>query len=271
MTPIHYNDRGPAVLALQRGILAAGGALPRYGADGHLGGETWAALVELGARLGVRVAPVDLARAGRAAVPPEVVAHCAEVLAAQPRPARIWPCETTRPWPTRGARAWLATRAEGARLHAGVDLGGTDDRIVAPEPVRVELVLEASYGGRTPRYSRPAGWGGYGPHAVLCRALEAGAPVERWHLLAHVDRVSVEAGAVLAQGDLIARVAPIGAHLHWEVRVAAKPPAGWAAVEIALDPGRWLAGEDYRWQHGRDPCPPKPERTARTPRACRPR
>lgn len=43
---IRYGDRGPAVLELQRALLDLLGpsALPRYGADGALGSEGWAAL-----------------------------------------------------------------------------------------------------------------------------------------------------------------------------------------------------------------------------------
>lgn len=44
--PVRYGDRGPAVLELQRALIELLGpdALPRYGADGSLGAEGWAAL-----------------------------------------------------------------------------------------------------------------------------------------------------------------------------------------------------------------------------------
>jgi hypothetical protein len=272
---IHFNDRGPRVVALQRGLIAAGHTLPRYGADGHLGAETWSALGALASEIGVPIVSVDVARAHRAQVPSRLVAHVTPCEAAPLAPSRILPCETTRAFPLRGARAWLATRSDGARLHAGVDLGGSHDRIVAPEPLRVIEIVEASYGGRKPRFSRPAGWGGYGPHAVLCQALacEDGAlvPQDRWHLLAHVDRVAVEIGDTLAMGDAIAQVAPIGAHLHWEVRAQPRVTGGRAVVEIVYSPREWLDGVDRMWTHGVDPCPRVPERTMRTPRACRPK
>jgi hypothetical protein len=268
---IHYNDRGHAVLALQRGLIAAGHALPRFGADGHLGAETWTALGALASEIGVPIVSVDVARAHRAQVPSRLVAHVADALAALPAPTRILPCETTRVFPLRGARAWLATRSDGARLHAGVDLGGTHDRIVAPEPVRVIEIVEASYGGRKPRFSRPSGWGGYGPHAVLCQALDCDTPIERYHLLAHVDRVAVAIDDDLEMGDAIAQVAPIGAHLHWEVRAQPRVTGGRAVVEIVYSPREWLDGVDRMWTHGVDPCPRAPERTMRTPRACRPK
>lgn len=118
--PIHYNDKGPAVLALQRGILAAGGALPRYGADGHLGAETWAALVELGARLGVRVAPVDLARAGRAAVPPEVVAHLVSRTSASSGLLVANEVVPGTEWIRRDPSAWWENGERGTRARAAV-------------------------------------------------------------------------------------------------------------------------------------------------------
>lgn len=39
-----FNDRGPDVEAVQSKLLRLGYALPQYGADGHLGSETWNAL-----------------------------------------------------------------------------------------------------------------------------------------------------------------------------------------------------------------------------------
>ena len=41
---MRYGDRGSDVVEVQRILLARGYALPRYGADGVLGAETWAAL-----------------------------------------------------------------------------------------------------------------------------------------------------------------------------------------------------------------------------------
>lgn len=265
MTTIRYDDHdsGPVgpVRDLQRALLADGRALPLYGDDGHLGAEGWSALVDAARARSITLPP----RAPGAAVPPALLGALRGL--AQ-RPAdRVCPIETSRLWPARGARAWLADRAAGARLHAGVDLGTSHDAILAPEPCVVELAIKASYGGRLPRTSSPSGWAGYGPHAVLLRSLRAA----RWHLLAHVDRVSVRVGEAVEMGAQVARVAPIGAHLHWEVRQRPRPVGGEAVVELVLDPGDWLYGVDRRWTHGVDRCPPRPEATARTPAPCRPR
>ena len=39
-----FNDKGPEVRALQQALISKGYNLPQYGADGHLGSETWDAL-----------------------------------------------------------------------------------------------------------------------------------------------------------------------------------------------------------------------------------
>ena len=41
---MRYNDKGDAVLTVQHQLLQRGYSLPKYGADGHLGDETWGAL-----------------------------------------------------------------------------------------------------------------------------------------------------------------------------------------------------------------------------------
>lgn len=173
-----------------------------------------------------------------------------------PIPGARWPREGT-------ARAWLASRADGARLHAGVDLG-RNEPVLAPEAGRVVLVAEASYGGQTPRFSRPAGWGGYGPRAVLIHG-ESGF----FHLLAHVDDVRVSEGDEVAIGQQVATVSPVGRHLHWEVRRRARPPAGVAVVEIVDDPAAWLRHEERPWTPELG-MPERPGDTWRTPRAARP-
>lgn len=266
---IRYNDKDGApvgpVRDLQRALLADGRELPHFRDDGHLGPEAWAALEDAARARSIALPP----RATGAEVPSALLAAL-RPLAVRPMDRRI-PIDTARSWPSTGARAWLADRADGARLHAGVDLGTSHDYILAPEPCVVEQVITASYGGRLPRFSQPGGWGGYGPYAVLVRAASAGTPIDRWHLLSHIDRVVVREGDALLAGQRIAQVAPIGAHLHWEVRSQATPTGGAAVVEIVLDPGDWLYGIERRWTHGVDRCPTKPENTARTPRPCRPR
>ncbi len=43
---MHYGDKGTTVKSLQQALLQSGYALPKHGADGQLGDETWAALHE---------------------------------------------------------------------------------------------------------------------------------------------------------------------------------------------------------------------------------
>lgn len=45
-TPLRLGDKGPRVTALQSALIRAGYPLPRFGADGSLGGETMAALAK---------------------------------------------------------------------------------------------------------------------------------------------------------------------------------------------------------------------------------
>jgi len=52
-TVLRRGDRGAAVLALQKQLLALGCGLPKYGADGDFGSETEAALKKLQAKLGL--------------------------------------------------------------------------------------------------------------------------------------------------------------------------------------------------------------------------
>ncbi len=41
---MHFNEKGDDVRSVQQALIAQGYPLPRYGADGHLGDETWDAL-----------------------------------------------------------------------------------------------------------------------------------------------------------------------------------------------------------------------------------
>lgn len=165
--------------------------------------------------------------------------------------------------PSRGLGAWLARRSEGRRLHAGIDLAmRSDTECVAPESGTVETVFESNRPiAGTQRFSRPSGWSGYGPRGVLMRG-DSGV----WHLLAHLDRVTVVPGQRVAEGD-VCGVGSVVHHLHWEVRERARPVAGEAVVEVTLDPAAWLRGErvPYAGQ-----CPETPGNTRDTPRACRP-
>jgi murein DD-endopeptidase MepM/ murein hydrolase activator NlpD len=158
--------------------------------------------------------------------------------------------------PITGRRAWLAPRANGERLHAGVDLAAeAGTPVYAPADGRVTRVVRDA--DVTP------GWRGYGPAVVVVRD-DDGA----YHVLSHL----ASDVHLPARGDVVRAGARVGsvsrlAHVHWEVRAVEVPPAGVAIVEIAADPIAWLAGRIVRWD-GR--CPPRPGDTARTPRACRP-
>lgn len=163
--------------------------------------------------------------------------------------------------PTRPRLRWLASRSNGARLHAGVDLVAPPHTpVLAPEAGEVVLVSGRDDGdARSPR----PGWRGYGPVVLVLRG-ESG----RFHVLAHVTDASpvgtrVHAGAEVA---LVSRLR----HVHWEVRTALQPPRGRAVVEVALNPGPWLDGVDELYSRAQHGCPPRPGNTVQTPRDCRP-
>jgi len=164
-------------------------------------------------------------------------------------------------------RAWLAPRADGRRLHAGVDLGHAADIVVrAPEAGTVTLTAVSSYAGDEPRHSRPGGWAGYGPQVVILDGASGA-----WHLLSHLGRVDVEVGEEVEAGAPIGVTATRGRHLHWEVRTRERRPWNWAGVEISADPGAWLeSGELVVWNARDYPCPEEPDDSTLTPRACRP-
>jgi murein DD-endopeptidase MepM/ murein hydrolase activator NlpD len=157
--------------------------------------------------------------------------------------------------PVTGRRAWLAARANGARLHAGADLAAPPGtRVFSPAGGTVTAVMHDA--------DAVPGWRGYGPGVVVVRDVDGA-----HHVLAHVHPVAgLRVGAVVTAGAELARVSRM-AHVHWEVRAVPMPPRGVAVVEIAADPLAWVAGRIVRWD-GR--CPPAPGDTARTPRACRP-
>jgi murein DD-endopeptidase MepM/ murein hydrolase activator NlpD len=163
--------------------------------------------------------------------------------------------------PTSGLGAWLARRSDGARLHAGVDLPmGRDTVCRAPEAGRVMQTWTASR-PRDPSASSPPGWSGYGPRGVLIRG-DSG----QWHVLAHLDELLVTRGQWVSPGQPVGRGSVVR-HCHWEVRDVARPPAGWATVELTYSPAAWLAGRLEPWA---GQCPERPVDTVQTPRACRP-
>lgn len=166
--------------------------------------------------------------------------------------------------PALPARRWLAPRSDGARLHAGVDLGGPGDIVRAPASGIVALVGRASRPRDERRWSQPQGWSGYGPAFIFMQADDG-----TWHLLGHVASATVRPGQRVAEGEPLALVSDLG-HVHWEVRERPHPPPGAATVEIALDPAAWLRGERVLYRPDQHGCPPAPADDRRTPRACRP-
>lgn len=152
---------------------------------------------------------------------------------------------------------YLASRSDGARLHAGIDLGarrGTPVR--APEDGVVEAVGAAD--------SLPPidGWRfrGYGPELVLMRG-DSG----RWHLLSHLQNASVQVGQRVTAGEAVGEVSRL-AHCHWEVLTRARPGRGQSVAEISLDPLAWLDGREVAYD-GR--APERPGSTLSTPSAHR--
>ena len=170
--------------------------------------------------------------------------------------------------PLRSGTRWLASRANGARLHAGVDLmAAAGTPVVAPERCKVVVSLAT----RTPsQVTRGIGtrraWDGYGPGVVIVRG-ESG-----WfHLLGHSDASALpRVGTVFEEGERVTFVGPLNApHTHWEVRAQLRPPSGRATVEVCADPFTWLAGAPHVWTPA-DGGPLRPGVTWRTPAPFRP-
>lgn len=178
-------------------------------------------------------------------------------------PGRMQPLPGTFPV-LPGLGAWCATRSDGARLHAGVDLWGPIGReIVAPEAGEVVVVGQANVPSDPVHRSEPRGWAGYGPELCVIRG-DSGT----FHLLAHMGSVIVREGQRVAVGAPVGTVGRLEhPHLHWECRSRLQPPQGAAVVEVCADPQGWLVGEWRAWD-GR--CPSHPGNTSKTPRACRP-
>jgi len=165
--------------------------------------------------------------------------------------------------PRPGSGSWLASRSDGHRLHAGVDLVvpvGT--AVLAPEAGVVKVVVEAAR-PTEPRRSSPPGWSGYGPRAVVIQGADG-----VYHLLAHMGTVDVRVGQAVSEGASIGTVGVTSTpHLHWETRSRLQPIGRAAVVEICADPGSWLNGEWRAWD---GQCPTSPVDDVRTPRCCRP-
>jgi murein DD-endopeptidase MepM/ murein hydrolase activator NlpD len=163
---------------------------------------------------------------------------------------------------------WLASRSDGHRFHAGVDLRAPLGTVVrAPEPARVVVNVLT----RTPQEvvehigtARP--WDGYGPRCVVLHG-ESGA----FHVLAHLRETggTPPLGSSLAAGVATGAVSRL-AHVHWETRVMLRPPAGVATVEVSAHPADWLDGAWHVFDQAREGCPARPTSSRLTPRGCRP-
>lgn len=162
-------------------------------------------------------------------------------------------------------RAWLAERSDGARLHAGIDVGARGQIVIAPENGTIEVVARASYAADAPRRSAPPGWAGYGPVVVVLKG-DSG----YFHLLGHMSSTTALTRQRVGFGDRIGVIDRRANHLHWEVRRVLKPPAGVATIEICDDPVRWLIFLPSPWTIDAYGCPVSPNETRSTPRACRP-
>lgn len=170
---------------------------------------------------------------------------------------RVTPLE--RFAPIGGRKAYLASRSDGARLHAGVDLAARQGTPVrAPEAGTIELAGAAD----TARAIRGWRWRGYGPDVILLKG-DSGA----WHVLAHLQALRVSRGDRVAVAQLVGEVSRL-AHVHWEVTSESRPGRGRAVVEISRDPMAWVEGTDRPYD-GRAPIAPAPD--LRTPEAHRPR
>lgn len=172
-------------------------------------------------------------------------------------PPRIAPVASYAP--ITGRRQWLASRSDGQRLHAGVDLAAPPGTpVLSPEAGRVVgVVLDADHTNA---------WKGYGPALVI---IEGTSGV--FHRLTHLSAEGIR----VRRGDLIGSSGvPVGrvsglAHTHWEVMVQPRRTEPYATVELSLDPLAWVVGDIVQYDPARHPCAPHPGRTARTPRACR--
>ena len=168
---------------------------------------------------------------------------------------------TPRAWPVRrfapitGRRAWMAERAEGARWHAGVDLAApAGTPVLAPEDGTVVKVLADA--------NNVTGWKGYGPGVVVV----LGRHSRVFHTLTHVVPSCAE-GDVVQLGARVATVSNL-AHVHYELRPRLMPAQGAAIIEDVASPVPWMERDELvRWDGS---CPPRPQDSWRTPRACRP-
>jgi murein DD-endopeptidase MepM/ murein hydrolase activator NlpD len=138
--------------------------------------------------------------------------------------------------PDKGAGAWLADRPNG-RLHAGIDIAAAAGRdVYAPEE---GTVVEARADLQT-HHTPP--WSGYDPAIVVVRSVDG----KRYHLLAHLEResLSVAKGEDVSAGARVGGIAGAKRHLHWEIRTQLLPRHGQKNVEISIEPGAWLRGEE---------------------------
>ena len=158
-----------------------------------------------------------------------------------------------------GKRQWLASRSNGARLHAGIDLAAAPGTpVLSPEAGRVVLIeLDAD--------ASPA-WAGYGPALVI---MEGQSGV--FHRLTNLARegIAVRVGDIVqSSGVRVGRISGLS-HTHWEVLVQPRRTAPYATVELSLDPLAWVVGELVQYDPTVNGGPTRPGRDAKTPRAFR--
>jgi murein DD-endopeptidase MepM/ murein hydrolase activator NlpD len=168
--------------------------------------------------------------------------------------------------PATGAGAWLASRSEGTRLHAGVDIAAPPGTaVLAPEDGTVVLAVATTTPAEVTAGAPARPWAGYGPGVV---GLMGASGVV--HLLAHLaPPAGLRVGQHVAMGAVVGRVGRLssGHHLHWEVRDRLRPGRD-TPVEVSRDPAAWLRGEQRRYLDLTPP--PCPRRIGpRSPRRCR--
>jgi len=117
--PLTRNDQGPDVLTLQRQLIALGYVLPRWGADGHLGDETLAAVEAFEQEHGLATIDNDEVADATRAVVAEMFATVPSVM----RPAGMVDCTADHDGSARiRKRSW--TEITGITLHqTACDLG----------------------------------------------------------------------------------------------------------------------------------------------------
>jgi murein DD-endopeptidase MepM/ murein hydrolase activator NlpD len=140
-------------------------------------------------------------------------------IAEPPQPSRSTNTPGSLVRPASGARTGWFGEGRRSHRHTGIDFDGeTGDPVVAAGS---GTVAHAGWA--------PAGYDGYGQMVLI----DHGNGVQT--LYAHLSRVRVHVGQVLAPGDDVGAIGTTGSvtgsHLHFEVRLGGRPvnPAPWIA------------------------------------------